>query len=63
MISKELVVLLQIQVKTMDRIKYESPETEVLEMKVERSICESEHETEVVSYRTDYHSSGEMNWD
>ena len=63
MISKELVVLLQIQVKTMDRIKYESPETEVLEMKVERSICESEHETEVVSYRTDYENRGELTWD
>ena len=45
----------------MDKVKYESPEAEVLEMKVERSICETE--TEVLSYRTDYVTGREMTWD
>lgn len=47
--------------ETMSKTLYESPAVEVLEMKVERSICESE--PEVVSYRTDYENRGELTWD
>ena len=69
-ILNELVLLFLVPIKhrscpmeTKSKTVYESPAAEVLEMKVERSICQFGSETEVTSYRTDYENRGELTWD
>ena len=50
--------------ETKSKTVYESPAAEVLEMKVEKSICQfgSETEAEIRSYRSDYGSANTDSW-